>query len=151
MAAAGYEELGDYLLRLGLSWIFMTFLAFLTFSGIVTALSTFFLSDDLRLLLTAPWRAAAVLRTLRPNRRAVVVDGRRVRHADPARRGLAECASAGFYVTSVLTIVPSPSFPVAVGTACTMLLVNVFPARRARDLLMLMGFCSRRASSSCCA
>ena len=29
-------ELGDYLLRLGLSWIFMTFLAFLTFSGIVT-------------------------------------------------------------------------------------------------------------------
>ena len=49
-----YEELGDYLLRLGLSWIFMTFLAFLTFSGIVTALSTFFLSDDLRLLLTAP-------------------------------------------------------------------------------------------------
>jgi hypothetical protein len=50
----GYEELGDYLLRLGLSWIFMTFLAFLAFSGIVTALSTFFLSDDLRLLLTAP-------------------------------------------------------------------------------------------------
>ena len=49
-----YDELGDYLLRLGLSWIFMTFLAFLTFSGIVTALSTFFLSDDLRLLLTAP-------------------------------------------------------------------------------------------------
>ena len=31
-----YEELGDYLLRLGLSWIFMTFMAFLTFSGIVT-------------------------------------------------------------------------------------------------------------------
>ena len=29
--------------------------------------------------------------------------------------------------------------PVAVGTACTLLLVNVFPARRARDLLMLMG------------
>jgi ABC-2 type transport system permease protein len=27
-----------------------------------------------------------------------------------------------------------------VGTACTLLLVNVFPARRARDLLMLMGF-----------
>jgi ABC-2 type transport system permease protein len=50
----GYDELGEYLLRLGLSWIFMTFLAFLTFSGIITALSTFFLSDDLRLLLVAP-------------------------------------------------------------------------------------------------
>src|SRR5262245_14974894 len=49
-----YDELGDYLLRLGLSWLFMTFLAFLAFSGIVAALSTFFLSEDLRLILTAP-------------------------------------------------------------------------------------------------
>ena len=49
-----YDELGDYLLRLGLSWLFLTFLAFLAFSGIVTALSTFFLSEDLRLLLAAP-------------------------------------------------------------------------------------------------
>ena len=51
---AGYEEFGDYLLRLGLSWLFLTFLAFLAFSGVVTALSTFFLSDDLRLLMGAP-------------------------------------------------------------------------------------------------
>src|SRR5688572_31985947 len=43
-----YDEFGDYLLRLGLSWVFLTFLAFLAFSGVVTSLSTFFLSDDLR-------------------------------------------------------------------------------------------------------
>ena len=49
-----YAELGDYLIRLGLSWLFLTFLSFLAFSGIVTALSTFFLSEDLRLLLAAP-------------------------------------------------------------------------------------------------
>src|SRR5687767_15111826 len=49
-----YAEFGDYLLRLGLSWLFLTFLAFLAFSGVVTALSTFFLSDDLRLLLATP-------------------------------------------------------------------------------------------------
>ena len=53
--------------------------------------------------------------------------------------GLARCAPIGFYLTSVLTIVPFAVIPVAVGTACTLLLVNVFPARRARDLLMLMG------------
>ena len=51
---AAYEEFGDYLLRLGLSWLFLSFLAFLAFSGIVTALSSFFLSDDLRLLMTSP-------------------------------------------------------------------------------------------------
>jgi hypothetical protein len=49
-----YEELGDYLIRLGLSWLFLTFLSFLAVSAIVTALSTFFLSEYLRLLLAAP-------------------------------------------------------------------------------------------------
>jgi hypothetical protein len=49
-----YADLGDYLLRLGLSWLFLTFLSFLAFSGIVSALSTFFLSDDLRVLVVAP-------------------------------------------------------------------------------------------------
>src|SRR5437762_1023735 len=49
-----YQELGDFLLRIGLSWLFLTFLSFLAFSGVVTALSNFFLSDDLRLLLAAP-------------------------------------------------------------------------------------------------
>jgi ABC-2 type transport system permease protein len=137
----GYEELGDYLLRLGLSWIFMTFLAFLTFSGIVTALSTFFLSDDLRLLLTAPVAArrlfyARFARTVAQSSWMVVV------FIAPVLLGvgIARCAPATFYVTSALTILPFAIIPVAVGTACTLLLVNVFPARRARDLLMLMGF-----------
>ena len=49
-----YAELGDYLLRLGLSWLFLTFLSFLAFSGVVTALSTFFLADDLKLLMASP-------------------------------------------------------------------------------------------------
>src|SRR5688500_5666405 len=52
--AAQYAELGDYLIRIGLSWLFLTFLSFLAFSGIVAALSTFFLADDLRLVLAAP-------------------------------------------------------------------------------------------------
>ena len=46
--AAQYAELGDYLIRIGLSWLFLTFLSFLAFSAIVASLSTFFLSDDLR-------------------------------------------------------------------------------------------------------
>jgi ABC-2 type transport system permease protein len=136
---SSYEELGDYLLRLGLSWIFMTFLAFLTFSGIVTALSTFFLSDDLRLLLTAPVAArrlfyARFTRTVAQSSWMVMV------FVTPILLGvgLARCAPVSFYLTSLLTIVPFAIIPVAVGTACTLLLVNIFPARRARDLLMLM-------------
>ena len=44
-----------------------------------------------------------------------------------------------FYVAAVLTLVPFAVIPVALGTGVTLLLVNVFPARRARDILMLMG------------
>jgi ABC-2 type transport system permease protein len=137
---ASYAEFGDYLLRLGLSWLFLTFLAFLAFSGIVTALSTFFLADDLRLLIASP------------------VAGRRLFHARFARTvfqaswmvvifmvpvllgvGIGKCAPPAFYATALLTVAPFSVIPVAAGTGCTLLVVNVFPARRARDLLMMMG------------
>jgi ABC-2 type transport system permease protein len=39
----------------------------------------------------------------------------------------------------VVVLVPFVLIPVALGALLTLLLVNVFPARRARDLLMLMG------------
>jgi ABC-2 type transport system permease protein len=135
-----YEELGGYLLRLGLSWLFLTFLAFLAFSGVVTALSTFFLSDDLRLLFTAPVAArrlfyARFARTLGQSSWMVLI------FLTPVLMGvgLGYCAPPAFYATAILAVVPFVVIPVAVGTATTLLLVNVFPARRARDLLMLMG------------
>jgi ABC-2 type transport system permease protein len=53
--------------------------------------------------------------------------------------GRAKCAGPMFYVTAVLTIVPFSIIPVAAGTAATLVLVNTFPAKRARDILMLMG------------
>ena len=135
-----YEELGDFLLRIGLSWLFLTFLSFLAFSGVVTALSNFFLSEDLRLLLAAPVSVRRLfysrfLRTLTQASWMVVV------FLLPVLLGvgIARCAPCIFYVTVLLTIVPFVIIPVAIGTAVTLFLVNVFPARRARDILMLMG------------
>ncbi len=135
-----YAELGDYLLRVGLSWLFLTFLSFLAFSGVVTALSTFFLSDDLRLVLAAPVAARRVFharfaRTLGQASWMVVV------FLVPLLGGvgMARCAPPAFYLTAVAAVVPFAVIPVALGTAVTLLLVNVFPARRARDILMLMG------------
>jgi ABC-2 type transport system permease protein len=137
---ADYSEFGDYLLRLGLSWLFLTFLSFLAFSGIVTALSTFFLSDDLRLLLAAPVSArrlfhARFLRTVAQSSWMVVV------FIVPVLTGvgLAHCAPASYYGVSIVAITPFVMIPIAIGTAVTLLLVNIFPARRARDILMLMG------------
>ena len=135
-----YAELGDYLLRLGISWLFLTFLSFLAFSGVVTALSTFFLADDMRLLMAAPIAPrrlfyARFIRTVVQSSWMLVI------FIVPVLlgAGVARCATVSFFVTTLLTIVPFVVIPVALGAAVTLLLVNVFPARRARDILMLMG------------
>ena len=137
---ADYAEFGDYLLRLGLSWLFLTFLSFLAFSGIVTALSTFFLSDDLRLLFASPVSArrlfhARFLRTVAQSSWMVVVFIVPVL----AGVGLGHCAPASYYPLAIAAVAPFVMIPVAIGTAVTLLLVNIFPAKRARDILMLMG------------
>jgi ABC-2 type transport system permease protein len=135
-----YDELGDYLLRLGLSWLFLTFLSFLAFSGLVTALSTFFLSEELRLLLVAPVPArrlfhARFARTVGQASWMVVIFMAPVL----AGIGYARCAPAAFYASAAVIVMPFAVIPVAAGTAVTLALVNIFPARRARDLLMLTG------------
>ena len=135
-----YEELGDYLVRLGLSWLFLTFLSFVAFSAVVTSLSTFFLSEDLRLLLAAPVPAARLFhsrfaRTLGQSGWMVVAFLLPVLLAV----GLARCAPLGYYATALATVVPFVMIPTAAGSVVTLVLVNVFPARRARDILMLMG------------
>lgn len=136
-----WDELGDFLLRIGLSWLFLTFLAFLAFSGVVTALSTFFLADDLRLLLAAPV-APRRLFLARFTRTVAQSSWMVVAFMAPVLAGVgyARCAPVAFYLNAAMTVVPFSIIPVACGAACTLMLVNVFPARRARDLLMLMGF-----------
>ncbi|MBW8896284.1 MAG: hypothetical protein JF613_08900, partial [Acidobacteria bacterium] len=137
---ADYGELGDYLLRAGLSWLFLTFLSFLAFIGVVTARSTFFLSADLRLLVAAPNAPARLfyarfVRTIGQASWMVVV------FLAPLLLGVAvaRCAPYSFYAFAVLTVVPFAAIPVVAGTAATFALVNVFPARRARDFLMVTG------------
>ncbi len=44
-----------------------------------------------------------------------------------------------YYAGLALTIVPFLIIPAAIGIIVTMLLVNAFPARRAKDVLVLLG------------
>src|SRR6185437_1745897 len=116
-----YEELGDYLLRLGMSWLFITFLSFLAFSGVVTTLSTFFLSEDLRLLLTAPVPVrrlfhARFLKTVGQASWMVVI------FLAPVLMGVgrARCAGWSFYAAAIFTTVPFAIIPVAAGSLVTL-------------------------------
>jgi ABC-2 type transport system permease protein len=135
-----YEELGEYLLRLGLSWLFLTFLSFVLFSAVVSALSTFFLSEDLRLLLAAPIPRKTLFYS-RFATTAAQASWMVVVFMIPVLLGVgtARCAGPLYYATALLTLVPFAMIPSAMGAVVTLLLVNIFPARRARDILMLMG------------
>ena len=136
---ADFQEFGDYLLRLGLSWLFLTFLAFLAFSGVVTSLSTFFLADDLRLLLAAPIPAGRLF-LARFARTVGQASWMVVFFLTPVLLGVgaARCAPPAFYIAAVLIVAPFAAIPVAGGAAVTLFLVNVLPARRTRDVLMLV-------------
>jgi ABC-2 type transport system permease protein len=135
-----YEELGDYLIRLGLGWLFLTFLSFVGFSALVSALTTFFLSEDLRLLLPAPVPAARLFYS-RFARTVAQAGWMVAAFVLPVLLGLglAHCAPPVYYVVAVLSVVPFVVIPSAIGALITLALVSVFPARRARDVLMLMG------------
>jgi len=135
-----YEELGDYLIRLGLGWLFLTFLSFVAFSAVVSALSTFFLSEDLRLLLPAPVPQSRLFHS-RFARTVAQAGWMVVAFVLPVLLGLglARCAPPGYYLAAVVTLVPFVVIPSALGCLVTLGLVSVFPARRARDVLMLMG------------
>ena len=135
-----YEELGEYLLRLGISWLFLTFLSFLAFSALVTSLSTFFLSDDLKLLLATPIPQTRLFYS-RYARTMLQSSWMVLAFLTPVLLGigLARCAPAAYYFTVPLVLTPFVVIPVAFGCVVTLLLVNVFPAKRARDILMLTG------------
>jgi len=135
-----YEELGEYLLRLGLSWLFLTFLSFLAFSALVTSLSTFFLSEDLRLLLAAPISQTRLFYS-RYSTTLIQSSWMVLAFLTPVLLGigLARCAPGSYYLTIPLVLAPFVVIPVAFGCVVTLMLVNVFPAKRARDILMLTG------------
>jgi ABC-2 type transport system permease protein len=135
-----YEELGEYLLRLGISWLFLTFLSFLAFSALVTSLSTFFLSEDLKLLLAAPIPGNRLFYS-RYARALVQSSWMVVAFLTPVLLGIgvARCAPGVYYVTVPFVLAPFVVIPVAFGCVVTLMLVNVFPAKRARDILMLTG------------
>src|ERR1700687_2547520 len=133
------EDFGPVLTYKLLSMVFLTFFSILLFSNIITALSTFFLSGEIDRLLAAPTRrgvffCARFTDTMIESSWMVVV------FAVPAflAYGIAHHAGPLFYVATVVTLPAFLVIPAAIGVAITALLVNVFPARRTRDILVLM-------------
>ncbi len=136
----GAEGIGDLLAGKLLGIAFLTFLMILLLSNVITALSTFFLSRDLDLLLAAPvdplhvyW--ARLVESLVNSSWMVVL------LVVPllAAYGVMYGAAPGFWLLSAGVLGAFLVLPAVAGAALTLVLVNVFPARRTRDLLALIG------------
>ena len=139
----GTQGIGDLLAGKLLGLAFLTFLMILVLSNVITALSTFFLSDDLELVVASPVEpmkvyGARLVETIVDSSWMVALLAVPLLLA----YGVIYSADWRYYVLAVGTIIPFLVVPAVLGSAATLLLVNVFPARRTRDLLALIGLFS---------
>ena len=135
----GTQGIGDLLAGKLLGLAFLTFLSLLLLSNVITALSTFFLSDDLELLVASPTDGvhlygARLAETVVSSSWMVALLAVPLLLA----YGVAYGAGPLYYALAVVTVIPFLVIPAVLGVAFTLALVNVFPARRTRDLLALI-------------
>ncbi|HLB55292.1 MAG TPA: hypothetical protein VJK71_09300 [Gemmatimonadales bacterium] len=135
----GVEEIGPLLAGKLLAVGLLSFAAILLLSNLVTALSTFFLAKDLDMLVAAPvdwiWFYLAKLgETLAHSSWMVVL------MVVPILTAYWVVFDGGplFPLVAAAVLLPYFILPTVAGSVITLILVNVFPARRARDLLSLV-------------
>jgi ABC-2 type transport system permease protein len=119
--------------------ILIGFFAILLLSNVIGALSTFFLARDLDMIVAAPvdwlrFYGAKLLETIAHSSWMVVLMSVPIF----AAYGVAYRGGALYPVIALAVFVPFLVLPAVVGSMLTLLLVNVFPARRTRDLLTVI-------------
>ncbi len=135
----GVPDLGPFLAGKLLGIILVGFFSILLLSNIITALSSFFLARDLDLLVSGPvdWLklyGAKLLETGVNSSWMVVL------MAIPmfAAFGVAYQGGPLFPLIVLAVFIPFLIVPAVIGSAITLALVNVFPARRTRDILSVI-------------
>ncbi len=135
----GVEEIGNLLAVKILSMVMLIFFSILVFSNIITALSSYYLSDDLILLHSSPIffghiYQAKFIETLIESSWMIVFFGIPIFGA----YGVVYQANWIFYVGIIIALIPMVVIAAGIGIIITMVLVSIFPARGTRDILFLL-------------
>jgi ABC-2 type transport system permease protein len=135
----GAEGIGDVLAVKLLSLILLAFLGILLLSNVIGALSSFFLARDLELLMASPTDpltiyAARLAETVIHSSWMVAL----MMVPVLASYGVVYGGGVTFVLASAVALAAFFVLAAVAGSAVTLLLVNVFPARRARDLLAML-------------
>ena len=134
------EVFGPILTRKLMELLLMGMFGLLCFSNTVTGLSTFYLSEDLELVLSLPvprWQFhfARLLDTLAQSSWMIVVFGLPVFLA----YGLHYGAGVIYYALLAIVLPCFVAIPVSIGVVVASMLVTLFPARKVRELLVFAG------------
>ena len=133
------DEIGNLMAGKVLDVILLAFLSILLLSNIITALSTFFLAKDLDLLVAAPVSQGRLYLTKLAE--TIVHSSWMVALlALPIFTAYGIVYSGGllFPFVALAAFIPYLILPAVLGTSITLVLVNIFPARRTRELLSLI-------------
>ena len=134
------EPFGVILVKKIVGLVFITLFFVLIISNLVSAFSTFYLADDLKLLMTKPISSDTLY------------TGRLLESCVQASWmvftfGLAIFVAAGvvfnsgilYYLTVLAILVPFFLIPTELAVLVSLFLTNVFPARRTRDFIIFLG------------
>jgi ABC-2 type transport system permease protein len=135
----GVADIGDLLSTKLLGLALLAFSSILLLSNVITALSSFFLAKDLDLLAASPVHSirfylAKLVETMLHSSWMVAL------LAVPlfAAYGIVYGGGPLWPLVVLAAFIPFLVLPAVVGSALTLLLVNVVPARRAKELLSLI-------------
>ena len=139
-------EIGPLLASKMLGLALLAFAAILLLSNLIGSLSTFFLARDLDMLVAAPldWGRFYIAKLAETVIHSSWMVGLL---AVPllAAYGIAWHGGPLFPLVAIGALVPLLIIPGVIGSAITLILVNVFPARRTRDILGLITIISAAA------
>ncbi|MEC7946859.1 MAG: hypothetical protein VX265_04780 [Myxococcota bacterium] len=134
------EVFGPILSRKLLEMLMLGLFGLLCFSNVVTALSTYYLSDDLELVLSLPisrvsFHFARLVDTISQSSWMMVFFGL------PIFVAYGVAYDAGWaYAAALLLVMPAfVLVPAGIGVATASALVRIFPARKIREALVLVG------------
>jgi len=135
----GVDEIGTLLAAKMLAMTFLAFGGILLLSNLVTALSTFFLAKDLDMMVAAPvdWLRFYITKlsaTLAHSSWMVILLVIPILTA----YGIVYDGGILFPFVAIAAFLPFLIIPTVIGAAVTLILVNIFPARRTKDVLSLV-------------
>lgn len=133
------EDIGNLLARHLLGMVFLVFFSLLLFSHIITALSNLYLSKDLELCHSTPVDLQEVfvsrsIYTFMDSSWMLIIFGLPILLA----YGYVYRPGPGFYFALFHMSLAMALIAGSIGILITMLLVYIFPARRTRDLILLL-------------